>query len=234
MPTAALTTPDPLPVATSLSTKLLNIFVSPGDVFDEVVATPPNSANWRVPTLLVILTGIILLRVTTPEAHSVTAFQQALEPGTVSAAQTEAVAGGWPLVASLAVCVSAVAGTFWSAFVLWLIGRLFLKTRFPFLKAVEVVGLTGIILVLGAIVTALLIAASGDVAARPALSLIAGKWDASLSIRPVLDVLNLFHIWSTLVLAVGLSKLSGVSFKEAAFWVLGYWGFVRLALIVLA
>jgi hypothetical protein len=36
------------------------------------------------------------------------------------------------------------------------------------------------------------------------------------------------------VLAVGLAKLSGVTFKESAFWVFGYWVLLRIALILLA
>jgi hypothetical protein len=118
--------------------------------------------------------------------------------------------------------------------VLWFIGRVFLKTRFSFLKALEVVGLTGIILLLGTVVTGLLIAATGDTLAHPSLSLFAAKLDPSHSLRKVLDLFNLFHLWSTAVLAVGLSRLTGVTFKEAAFWVFGYWLLVRIALIILA
>ena len=141
--------------------------------------------------------------------------------------------GAWPLVSSLTVCLAAFAGTFWSAFVLWFIGRVFLKVRFSYAKTLEVVGLTGVILVLGTVFTGLLIATSGDAAARPALSMLGGKLSAGPG-RQVLDTLNLFHLWTTTVLAIGLSKLSGVSFKEAAFWVFGYWLFARIALIILA
>jgi hypothetical protein len=43
---------------------------------------------------------------------------------------------------------------------------------------------------------------------------------------------DLFHFWSAGVLAAGLSRLAGVSFKEAAFWVFGYWVFVRIAVVL--
>jgi hypothetical protein len=46
--------------------------------------------------------------------------------------------------------------------------------------------------------------------------------------------LNFFHLWTTTVLAIGLSRLSGVTFKESAFWVFGYWLVARVALILLA
>jgi hypothetical protein len=93
--------------------------------------------------------------------------------------------------------------------------------------------LAGIVLVLGAVVTQLLISASANPAARPSLALIVPKLAAG-PLRQVFDTLNVFHLWATGVLAVGLSKLSGVSFKEAAFWVFGYWLFARIALIILA
>ncbi len=133
----------------------------------------------------------------------------------------------------MATCVGAFAGTFWSAFLLWFIGRAFLRTRFSYLKAVEVVALTSIIVALGAIVTALLIGISGDPATRPALSFFARRLPSTSHVRLLLDTLNFFHLWTTTVLAIGLSRLSGVSFKECAFWVFGYWVVARLALILL-
>jgi hypothetical protein len=87
---------------------------------------------------------------------------------------------------------------------------------------------------LGAIVTALLIGASGNPAARPALSFFAPRLPSDDPVRLVLDILNFFHLWTTTVLAIGLSRLSGVTLKESAFWVFGYWVVARLALILLA
>ena len=142
--------------------------------------------------------------------------------------------GAWPLVSSLSVCLAAFAGTIWSAFVLWFIGRVFLKVRFSYLKTLEVVGLTGIILVLGTVVTALLIGASGNVTARPSSSWLGGNASLGTGLGRLLDTLNVFHLWTTAVLAIGLSRLSGATFKEAAFWVFGYWLFARIALILLA
>jgi hypothetical protein len=218
--------------STSLDEKLLNIFVSPGDVFDEVIAAPTRLANWRVPTLLTCFAGIILLQATT--AEQTTAIHQLAGTAALPQEQREMLSGAWPLVSSLTVCLAAFGGTIWSAFVLWFIGRVFLKVCFSYLKTLEIVGLTGIILVLGTTVTGLLIAVSGDAAARPALSALAAKTDAASTLRKVLDTLNFFNLWTTAVLAIGLSKLSGVTFKEAAFWVFGYWLFFRLTLIVLA
>ena len=232
MSNATLTASVAPGISTSLGEKLLNLFVSPGDVFDEVIAAPTRLVNWRVPTLLACLAGIILLQMTMA-ADQAGAIRQLSGAAMLSQEQTETLSGAWPLVSSLSVCLAAFVGTLWSAFVLWFIGRVFLRARFSYLKTLEVVGLTGIILVLGTVVTGLLIATSGDAAARPALSMLGKKLSAG-HVRQVLDTLNIFHLWATTVLAIGLSRLSGVSFKEAVFWVFGYWLCLRIALIILA
>jgi hypothetical protein len=217
---------------TSLREKLLSIFVSPTDVFDEVIASPPNLANWRVPTLLACLVTIISPQLANLPTQSSASIHHLAQSGAISAAQAQALAGAWPLLSALLVSVATFAGTCWSAFVLWLMGRIFLKVRFPYLKALEIVGLTGIISVLGSITTILLIAACGP-AARPAFSLFVPNMSPTRPFYQILDTLNFFHLWSTTVLAIGLSRLCIVTFKEAAFWVFGYWMVARIVLTVL-
>jgi hypothetical protein len=213
---------------TSVREKLLNIFVSPSDVFDEVIASPTNLANWRIPTLLACLVTVISLQLANSPADSSANSQS----GSLSAAQAQTLAGARPLLSALLVCIATFAGTCWSASILWLMGRLFLKVRFPYLKALEIVGLSGIISVLGSITTILLVAASGDPIARPALSLFVLNMSPTRPFYQILDILNFFHLWSTAVLAIGLSRLCNVTFKEAAFWVFGYWVAIRIVLII--
>jgi len=215
---------------TSLREKLFNIFVSPTDVFDEVIASPPNLANWRIPTLLACLVTIISLGIS-PTLSSTT-INRLTQTAAISTAQAQALAGAWPLLSALFVCIATFVGTCWSAFVLWLMGRIFLKVRFPYLKALEIVGLTGIISVLGSITTILLIAACGP-AARPAFSLFVPNMSPTRTFYQILDTLNFFHLWGTTVLAIGLSRLCIVTFKEAAFWVFGYWMVARIVLTIL-
>jgi hypothetical protein len=216
----------------NLFLKPLNLLACPGDVFEEVAAGPPCVVNWLAPTLLVALTSLLLLCATSPKEPS--AIRHMLDAGKVSAEQALVLSARWRMISWLTVGLAAFAGTFWSAFLLWSIGRLFLKVRFPFFKSVEIVGLSGSILALGAVVTLLLIAATGDVNARPALSLLVPHLGSANPVRAFLGVLNVFHLWTTTVLAIGLSKLSGVSFKEAAYWVFGYWLVVRMVTILLA
>lgn len=88
------------------------------------------------------------------------------------------------------------------------------------------------ILVLAAITTALLVWATGQPAAKPALSLFVDEFDAQNRIHLALASVNLFYVWMAAVLAAGLTKLSGVSYAEAAFWTIGYWCALRIGLIL--
>ncbi len=233
MAATAISGPSVSVIRTSVREKLFDIFVSPRDVFDEIIASPPNLANWRVPTLLVCLIAIISLQTAGSNEQLAIAIRKLSEAGAISAAQAQALPGLWPLLSSLLIGVAAFGGTCWSAFVLWFIGRVFLKVRFPYVKALEVVGLTGIILLLGSIVTILLTVISGVPTARPALSLLANNMSPSRPFYQVLTTLDLFYIWNTTVIAIGLSRLGNVSFKEAFFWVFGYWIALRIVLIIL-
>jgi len=234
VPTLSLTASNAPPVSTPLRGKLLNVFVSPGEVFEEVVASASKPACWLVPTLFVCLIAIISLLVAPVRESRAAEVRQLSESGAIDSSDIGKLSSRILPAAALTVAASATAGTFWSAFVRWLIGRMFLKTRFPFWKAAEVVGLTGMILALGTIVTGLLMAATGDASARPALSLFAGQSNAGARVHAALDAVNFFHLWTATVLAAGLSQLARVSFNEAAYWVFGYWLALRVAMIWLA
>jgi Yip1-like protein len=230
----SLQTTETGPERTSLGAKLLNLFVSPALVFDEVMLAPPTLVNWLVPTVLVCLSGLAVLDLTTSPERTAATIRQLMDAQTITQDQASALTMHWKSVSSAALCLGAFLGTFWSAFVLWFIGRFFLKCRFGFIKALEVSGLAATILVLGTIVTALLVSAVGDASARPSVSLLLFKLPPDNPIRAAFGVLDCFHLWTTGVLAIGLSRLTGVSAKEAAFWVFGYWVGARIALILLA
>jgi hypothetical protein len=234
MPTHALTEPNAPPVSTPLHGKLLNIFVSPGEVFEEVVASPSTPVTWLVPTVFVCLTAMISLLVAPLQRGAEAEVRQRSDTDAIVSSDTAKLSNRLILAAALTVTASAIAGTVWSAFVLWFMGRMLLKTRFSFWKTMEVVGLTGMILALGAIVTSLLIAATGDPAARPALSIFLGQSNPGHKLHSGLEAMNFFHLWAATVLGVGLSKLARVSFSEAAFWVFGYWVALGFAMICLA
>jgi hypothetical protein len=232
--TSATLSATPAPASTSVGAKLLNLFVCPSVVFEEISAGPGRPANWLVPTALVCLSGLLVLEATTDPERTAASIRQLLDAAKITPEQSAFFTAHWQMISGAATCLGSFVGTFWSAFVLWFIGRVFLKSHFPFTKALEVTALSGTVLVLGMAVTALLALALGNASARPALSLLARNLDAASRVRPLGELFNCFYLWTTVVLAIGLARLSRVTFKEAAFWVFGYWLFARLSLILLA
>jgi len=63
------------------------------------------------------------------------------------------------------------------------------------------------------------------------LLFVRSQYESNTTVLPNLDILNFFHLWSTAVLAIALSRLCNVTFKEASFWVFGYWLVARIVLI---
>ena len=215
--------------------RLLNLLVSPGDVFAEVIATRHAPANWLLPILLNCFAAIVLWSAAA-DCSSSAGWTKAEASSAHSSASLSAAAhpAGARLAGAVAIVVITFAGTFWSALVMWLIGRLCLRTHCSFPKAVEIAGLTTVILVLETVVTLLLVLATDDGSARPALSLLVGKFNPASKAHQALAAMNLFHLWMAAVLSIGLAKLSEVSVGQAAVWVFGYWIVLRVALIGLA
>jgi len=127
--------------------------------------------------------------------------------------------------------IAGFCGAFWWALVTWLIGSKILKGRFPFMKALEVSGLTMMIFALCYLVNTLLVVIMGNIHARPALSVFISGFDPLSKLHLFLASMNLFYLWATAVLALGVAKLSGVSLGKAALWMFGFWIVMRLALI---
>ena len=221
-----------LVVPTSIYHKMINLLAAPGEVFGEVVVTKPTAVNWRLPTLLVCLAGIIGLGIMSDPQIAASQVQAANGIGG-GIVDWHLLAGTWLVVSSLMICLGAFGGMLWSAAVLWIIGRWFLGARFSFGKTVEVAALSSVVLILGTVMTGLLISVTGDLNTRPALSLLTDAEPGS-RVRLVLEALNVFHIWAAMVLAAGLSKLSGAAFKDCAFWVFGYWIVMRVGVILLS
>ena len=127
---------------------------------------------------------------------------------------------------------------FWGLIV-WLVGAKLLKGNFPYMKAVEVVGLANMVSVLEVIVRTLLIVGLGNLYASPSLVLLVKEFDPQNPVHSLLALVNVMTFWLLAVRAIGLARLSGASFAKAALWVFGIWAaytgfFVGLAFLAQA
>ncbi len=171
--------------ASSLGARLMNIFVTPGDVFAEVRDSPVRHANWYVPALLFLLASwfaaaLMLsqdsIRHQLAEAQDQAIqkqFQKQIDAGTITQAQVDQKKIEISKFAGIGTTVGffvsplfvAGAAPFWGGFVIWTGAVWLFKRPVHFLKAVEVVGLAMVIEAVGALVKGLLCAGMGSLVA---------------------------------------------------------------------
>ena len=233
---------------TSLAGRLLNVIAAPGDVFGEVKTSAPSVANWLVPIALWVIVGVISVCVMfaqpaiqqTIHDEQVKAMDKQVQQGKMTQAQEDqalqimskfmgptmlAVFGSIGLI-----CYSFVSLFGW-ALILWLAGRWFFKTRYGYLKAVEVAGLASLIIMLGMIVSTLLAVILGRLYAGPSLALLVSNFDPTNRVHLLLGAFNLIYLWHTGVLSIGLAKLSDGSTSKALAVLFGFWMLMELIFI---
>jgi hypothetical protein len=237
-PTTQPSPESPVP-SMSLWGRMLNIFAAPGDVFDEVKAAKPSTANWLVPALVLIVVSWVAVAViySQPPLQQQMketidqAIQKQIDSGRMSGQQAEqvrAVGEKWAgvstkLAASLGPVVTAFVTPFFWGVIIWVVGAQILKAKFSYMKSVEVVGLANMINVLEMIVRALLIVGLSNLYASPSLALLVKNYDPQNTVHGLLQVVNVMTFWLLAVRASALARLASISYTKAMVWVFGIW-----------
>lgn len=237
---------EPAKPASPLIAKMFNVFATPGEVFDEVKASPLSAATWLWPALLASVTGVVfaLVAFSQPTIQQQMrdmqdrALEQRVKDGKMTSAQkeqAEAVMEKFAGIAQIAGAVGAVLASFvrifWWGFVLWGLARWAFKAPVVYMKAVEVAGLGMMITVLGAVVTLLLVVNQGSLSATPSLAFLVEEFDPANKKHLLLGAVNLFNLWLVGVMAVGLAKLAGAAFGRAALTLGVFWVALELMFI---
>jgi mannitol-specific phosphotransferase system IIBC component len=237
----------PKPPAMSLMARLLNVFASPGEVFDDIKASLPVVSNWLVPALLFALVGVIssIVMFSQPAIVQQIHEQQAkkmdelVKAGKMSQADADkaaAVAEKFTgptmltIFGSVAITIISFVRLLWWGLLLWLVGKA-MKKPIGYAKALEIFGLASMITVLGAVVTILLTVILGRMIATPSLALIVKDFDVTRKSHLLLGTVNVFYFWQIGVLSVGLAKVTGAPFMRALLLVLTCWVLQELVLI---
>jgi len=228
------------PPQSSLWARLANIFATPGEVFGEIKNQAPSVANWLVPALILMVAGMLSSVIIFSQPNITqqireqqqSAFEKQVSAGKMTQVQadqamavTEKFSG--PGMMKLLGCVGAVASSFvapfWSAFVLWLIARFYLKVPLGFMKVLEVAGLTLMIVALGTVVKTLLIIVTGNLYAAPGLILLVKHFDPRNPVHNILALADGIAFWLLAARSIGLAKLTGATFGKTAAAVFGIW-----------
>jgi uncharacterized membrane protein YuzA (DUF378 family) len=213
----------------SFTEKLVNIFASPGELYENVRDTGATKSNWLIPASLLIIASILMTQLMLSNASLVDqldrTMRQAMEksiegrnlpPEQMERARQqidtmyEATKPGstWFTVLSvIGPLIWTLVMLFGLGLVYWLIGKSAMSATAPYMKVVEVVGLTLFIGTLEVIVTTLLMYALDSIHASPGLGLFVKDFDVTNKVHLALSKVNIFTLWGLVVTGVGLSKL---------------------------
>lgn len=235
---------------TSVWARMFNVLASPGEVFEEVKASPPCAANWVLPTLLCALVSAVAMWLVysqpalqqQQDEASARVIQRMVEKGKLKPEQAAAMQASsqpksglkYTLGPTAGAAVVAVASPFWGALLIWLVGAKVLKGGFGYLKAVEVAGLACVVDIVGAIVRALLILAFASLYASASPALLLKEFDWMNSGHVALAMLDVFAIWLCVVRAMGMARLGGLKFGVCLAWLLGLYALLGAAMMGLA
>jgi hypothetical protein len=230
----------PPPPQTSLAARLMNVFVSPGEVFDEIKSSPVKPANWVVPLILSMIIGVIYTLVVFSQPAVLQKIQEAQEQKfqkmveqkkmtqeqadqMIAATQKWMGPGVMKIFGSVGAVVASAAILFLAALIFWAIGLRALRGNFNYMKAVEALGLASMISILGSIIAMLLAVIYGNMMMTLGPALLVKPLDAASKVHRALSALNVMSIWWIAVVSIALARLSGSSFTKAALWVFGIW-----------
>ena len=231
---------EPKAPGMSLAARLLNIFAMPGAVFAEVSSTRRSVSNWLVPMVLAGLVGVAsaLMIYSQPAVRETLRAQhdKLVEKQVAAHKMSQADADlvrRWLAMFTTRDCmmafggagavVGAVVRVCWWALVLWWLGRMFLKVRFGYGKALELAGLGTMINVLGMLVLVLLMVKLHRGVVTPGFTFSLTDLDSLRKDPLVLGTASVFSFWSVVVMSMALARLSAAPFLRAAWLVFAYW-----------
>jgi hypothetical protein len=240
LPVEESTSPPPQPAAMCLAARLLNVFAVPGEVFAGVKAGSFQLGNWLLPALLLAAVGVLTVFVNCSQPgrqrqlhdrleQQAKTMEEQVKAGKLGAADADRIQAftrvlSNPMISktvgSIAAVIFGPACVFWWAFLLWLLGRRYLKVQIGYLKALEVAGLALMIIVLGGIVMLLLRIDLPKLWAAPGAMLAVTDLETAQNSRLLGAAELLFFVWLVGVLSVGLAKLADVPFPRAAWFVI--------------
>jgi len=211
----------------SLSDIIVNVFASPAEAFEGIRTSPSRASVWVIPLLLtfVLTIGYTWMMFTNESIKSQMIdmqkerLQEQVQAGKIPQERADQITDGMEKGSGMMMAFGIVGAVimisitvFVGALFLWLIGKLALKAEAGYGKYLELWGSSMWIGMLGLIVSALLLMAFNSMFASPSAALaVISNYSPKNSLHRLLTSLNIFSIWQTAVVGIGLSKFSGKS-----------------------
>ena len=211
----------------SLSDIIVNVFASPAEAFEGIRTSPSRASVWVIPLLLtfVLTIGYTWMMFTNVSIKSQMIdmqkerLQEQVQAGKIPQERADQITDGMEKGSGMMMAFGIVGAiimisitVFVGALFLWLVGKLALKAQAGYGKYLELWGSSMWIGMLGLIVSALLLMAFNSMFASPSAALaVISNYSPKNSLHRLLTSLNIFSIWQTAVVGIGLSKFSGKS-----------------------
>ena len=219
------------------------MFASPSDVFQILKGTASSPMLWVMPFiamfLITVLSSVILFTNASLKTEMMEiqgkAMQKMVDNGKLTQEQAEQAEAKTESMGGMMIAFAVIGGTiavcafyFGGALILWLANKTILKSPAGYGKHLELYGVASWIGVLGGIVTIMMMVGLGSVSATPSGALVfLGNFDTTNKLHMLCASLNIFSVWQTAVIGIGLSKLSdkstaagvGISFALWIIWV---------------
>jgi hypothetical protein len=224
------TAPAPEVKPMSFTEKLVNVFASPGELFENVRLTGKTASNWIIPVAIMIVVAIAMQQVimSNPSLADQTKamvekatkekLDKAVQEGKITPEQAEQQREqieNFSNPTSTLNIVMRIVGValfmpiilFLISLIYWLLGKTAMRADAPYMKVVEVVGLTLLIGAVESIVTTVMAIGLDSLHAGPNLAVFVQNFDFTNKLHVGLAKINIFTIWSLVVTSIGLSKL---------------------------
>src|SRR5512141_1627871 len=203
----------------SFTERLVNIFASPGELFEIVRLTPPTASNWIVPLILLIVVALAMSEViiSNPSLRDQMSamikkgMEESVQSGKMTQEQADQAFEQFAnpnatMAKVLRIVVTIVAipiVTFVVALAYFLLGKWGFKATAPYMKVLEVVGLTLFIGVLESIVTTIMAIGMDSLTASPGIGAFIANFDFQNKVHMAHSKINIFTFWSLAVTSIG-------------------------------
>ncbi len=225
----------------SMAGKAAGIFYKPSQVFDSLMTSGVKFLDWFIPLVLVlVIAGVSsYVQLSTP-ALRMQIVQQREEAITKAEAKGEITAdqasqgrqmivdnissaSAFAVVLRITTVTIVLLIEFFVVSLVWfLVGRLALNSSFDYSKGLAVTGLSYWITGVGLIVAIVIAVVSSRLDGGVHLGMLVPINSRSLSYS-ILSRLNLFTIWSLIIVSIGMGAQSGKKKMTAGAWVFGIW-----------
>jgi len=231
----------------SLPARLRGVITGPVAVFDEVAETPRTPANWVAPWILLVIATAVLMQLMVQDPglaeQLMTVMREQVDvlvnDGAVrredADRQLALLQPGMPLFTVLSIAGPALWGlglVFALSFLYWLIGRSAMQASAPYMKVVEVVGLSSVISVIELCVSTGLILATGALTITPTAAALFPSVSKDTLLYLLLVKANPFSIWMVVVTSVGLARLFRRDIPKVIVLILALWILWTVAMLV--